>query len=158
MRGSRIKTFLRMAAPAAILVFLPGMAMAASACDDLYYTNSLNLADHLPVLDNLLKGQADGDQFRKFFTPESLVTGAILVWLIASNGTRSTFTAIAWFACLAVYHAFAYFSIDPAAPLYKEAIALGCVENSPRHILSNLGFAVVAGLLTWQRIRRQTSG
>jgi hypothetical protein len=157
MRGSRIKTLLRMAAPAAILVLVPGLAMAG-ACEDLYNTASLNLADHLPMLDSLLKGQADGDQFRKFFTPESLITGAILIWLIASNGTRSTITAIAWFLCLAIYHAFAYFSIDLTAPHYQEAITLGCVEQSPRHILSNLGFAVVAALLTWQRIRREKTG
>lgn len=158
MTGKLLRTSLRMAAPAAILVLLPGMAMAASICEDLYYTSSLNLADHLPVLDNLLKGQADGDQFRKFFTPESLITAALLIWLIASNGTRSTITAIAWFLCLAIYHALAYFSIDFNAPHYQEAITLGCIENSPRHILSNLGFAVVAGLLTWQRIRRQKLG
>jgi hypothetical protein len=153
MAGSFIKTSLRMAAPAAILMFLPGMAMAG-VCD----TGSFNLANHLPVLDNLLKGQADGDQFRKFFTPESLITGAALVWLIASNGTRATVAAIAWFACLAIYHAFAYLSINLADPYYQAAIMEGCVENSPRHILSNLGFAAVAGLLTWQRIRRQTTG
>ena len=158
MRGSRIKTFLRMAAPAAILVLLPSMAMAASVCEDLYYTGSLNLADHLPVLDSLLKGQPDGDQFRKFFALDSLITGAILIWLIAGNSTRSTMTAIAWFLCLAIYHAFAYLSIDLGNPYYRTAISAGCVENSPRYILSNLGFAVVAGLLTWQRIRRQTSG
>ena len=158
MAGSLIGKLFRMAAPAAILILLPSLAVAASVCDDLDYTSALNLADHLPMLDSLLKGQADGDQFRKFFTPEALVTGAILIWLIASNGTRSTITAIAWFLCLAIYHAFAYFSVDPAAPLYKEAITLGCFEYSPRHILSNLGFAVVAGLLTWQRIRRQKSG
>ena len=154
MAAWRIGHLLKMAAPAAILILLPGMAMAATVCD----TGSLNLADHLPVLDNLLKGQPDGDQFRKFFTPESLITGAILIWLIASNGTRSTMTAIAWFLCLAAYHAFAYFSINLADSYYQAAIAEGCVENSPRHILSNLGFAAVAGLLTWQRIRRQKTG
>lgn len=154
MAALRIGHLLKMAAPAAILILFPSMAMAATVCD----TGSLNLADHLPVLDNLLKGQSDGDQFRKFFTPESLITGAILIWLIASNGTRSTMTAIAWFLCLAAYHAFAYFSIDLADPYYQAAITEGCVENSPRHILSNLGFAVVAGLLTWQRLRRQRSG
>ncbi|UVC09552.1 hypothetical protein IHQ71_02685 [Rhizobium sp. TH2] len=142
-----------MAAPAAILILLPGLAMAA-VCD----TGSLNLANHLPVLDSLLKGQPDGDQFRKFFTLDSLITGAILVWLIAGNSTRSTMTAIAWFLCLAIYHAFAYLSIDLANPYYQTAISEGCVENSPRYILSNLGFAAVAGLLTWQRIRRQKMG
>jgi hypothetical protein len=142
-----------MAAPAAILILLPGIALAG-ACSQ----GSLNLADHLPALDSLLKGQADGEQFRKFFTPESLVTGAILIWLILSSGTRSTMTAIAWFLCLALYHAFAYVSIDLADPYYQAAIREGCVENSPRHILSNLGFAVIAGLLTWQRLRRQKAG
>lgn len=146
-----------MAAPAAILVLLPSIALAAAtACQDLKDTG-FNLADHVPALDTLLKGQADGDQFRKFFSAESLITGAILIWLIASNGTRSTITAIAWFLCLAIYHAFVYFSIDPTSSIYEEAIALGCFEYSPRHILSNLGFAVVAALLTWQRIRRQKS-
>jgi hypothetical protein len=153
MAVSRIKTLLRMAAPAAILVLSPGLAMAA-VCD----TGSLNLADHLPMLDSLLKGQPDGDQFRKFFTLDSLITGAILVWLIAGNSTRSTMTAIAWFLCLAIYHAFSYFSIDLTNPHYQNAISEGCVENTPRYILTNLGFAAAAGLLTWQRIRRQTSG
>lgn len=153
MAGKLLRTILRMAAPAAILVLLPSLAMAG-VCD----AGSLNLADHLPVLDSLLKGQADGDQFRKFFTLDTLITGAILVWLIAGNSTRSTMTAIAWFLCLAIYHAFAYLSIDLADPYYQTAISEGCVENSPRYILSNLGFAVVAGLLTWQRIRRQKLG
>ena len=131
--------------------------MARTVCDDLYHAG-FNLADHIPMLDSLLKGQPDGDQFRKFFTPESLITGAILIWLIASNGTRSTIAAMAWFLCLAIYHTFAYLSVDPTTDFYKEAIALGCYEYSPRHILSNLGFAVIAGLLTWQRIRRQKLG
>jgi hypothetical protein len=142
-----------MAAPAAILILLPGMAMAA-VCD----TGSLNFADHLPALDNFLKGQPDGDQFRKFFTPESFITAAILIWLIFSDSTRPTLTALAWFLCLAIYNAFGYLSIDLADPYYQAAIKDGCVENSPRHILSNLGFAVIAGLLTWQRIRRQRTG
>jgi len=142
-----------MAAPAAILILLPGIALA-EVCDK----GSLNLADHLPMLDSLLRGQADGDQFRKFFAPESLITAAILIWLVASNGTRATITAICWFVCLAIYHAFAYLSIDLGDPYYQAAISEGCVENSPRHILSNLGFAVIAGLLTWQRLRRQKTG
>ena len=141
-----------MAAPAAILVLLPGMAFA-EVCDK----GSLNLADHIPMLDSLLKGQAEGDQFRKFFSPESLITGAILIWLIASNGTRATMTAMAWFLCLAIYHAAGWFAIDLADPYYPAAIAEGCVEPSPRHILTNLGFAAIAGLLTWQRLRRQKS-
>lgn len=153
MTGTLLKTSLRMAAPAAILILLPSLAMAG-VCN----TGSLNLADHLPMLDSLLKEQPDGEQFRKFFTPESLITGAILIWLVAGNSTRSTMSAIAWFLCLAIYHAFAYLSIDLANPYYQAAITEGCVENSPRHILSNLGFAVVAGLLTWQRMRRQKQG
>lgn len=157
MTGSRLAKALRMAAPAAILILLPSIAMARTVCDDLYYTG-FNFADHLPVLDSLLKGQADGDQFRKFFTPESLITGVILIWLIASNGTRSTITAMAWFFCLSIYHALTYFSVDPISPFYKEAIELGCFEYSPRHILSNLGFATIGALLTWQRIRRQKTG
>lgn len=138
-----------MAAPAAILILLPGIALA-EVCDK----GSLNLADHFPMLDTLLKGQSDGGQFRKFFTPESLITGALLIWLIASNSTRSTITAIAWFLCVAIYHAVAWFSIDLANPYYQAAIAEGCVEPTPRHVLSNLGFAAIAGLLTWQRMRR----
>ena len=153
MKTARLAKILRMAAPAAILILLPGLAVA-EVCDK----GSLNLADHLPALDSLLKGQADGDQFRKFFTPESFITGAILIWLVLSNGTRATITAAAWFLCLAIYHAFGYLSIDLADPYYQAAIKEGCVENSPRHILSNLGFAVIAGLLTWQRLRRQKAG
>jgi hypothetical protein len=153
MLASRLLQILSMAAPAAILIFLPGIAVAG-VCDQ----DSLNFADHLPFLDNILKGQADGDQFRKFFTPESFITGAILIWLVASNGTRATITAMVWFLCLAIYSAFAYLSIDLADPYYQAAITEGCVENSPRHILSNLGFATIAALLTWQRLRRQKSG
>lgn len=146
------RTF-RMAALAAILALLPGIALAA-VCD----SSGLNFADHLPMLDSWLAAMPDGDQFRKFFTPESVITGAILIWLIASNSTLPTMTAIAWFLCLAVYSAFAYFSIDLADPYYQAAIQEGCVENSPRHIFSNLGFAVIGGLLTWQRLRRQKTG
>ena len=157
MMASTFAKALRMAAPAAILILFPGMAMAATACNALG-NSGFNLADQLPFLDSLLKDQPDGDQFRKFFTAESFVTAAILIWLIASNGTRATIAAICWFLCLAIYHAITYFSIDPNAPLYKDAIALGCLEYSQRHILSNFGFAVIAGLLTWQRIRRQAAG
>jgi hypothetical protein len=139
-----------MAATAAILLLLPGVALA-EVCGK----GSFNFSDHLPVLDNLLRGQSDAEQFRKFFTPESVVTGAILIWLIASNGTRATITAICWFVCLSIYHAIGYLSIDLADPYYQAAINEGCVENSPRHILSNLGFAAIAGLLTWQRLKRQ---
>ena len=153
MTAAHLAKIFAMAAPAAILILLPGVAMA-EVCDKA----SLNLADHLPVLDSLLKGQGDGDQFRKFFTPTSLITGAILIWLLASNGTRATLTALVWFLCLALYHAFAYFSIDLADPYYQAAIAEGCVENSPRNIISNIGFAAIAGLLTWQRLRRQRAG
>lgn len=141
-----------MAAPAAILILLPGVAMA-EVCDKA----GLNFADYLPVLDRWISSTPDADQVRKFFTPEAWITGAILIWLVAGTGTRSTITAIAWFLCLAIYHAFAYLSIDLADPYYQAAIQEGCVENSPRHILSNLGFAVIGGLLTWQRIRRQNT-
>jgi hypothetical protein len=150
MNGSRLARTLRMAAPAAILILLPGIAMA-EVCDK----TAMNFVNYLPALDRWIMSMPDGAQIRKFFTPEALITGAILVWLIASNGTRSTITAIAWFLCLAIYHAFAYLSIDLADPYYQAAIAEGCVENSPRHILSNLGFAAIAGFLTWQRLRRQ---
>lgn len=153
MAASRFAKTLRMAAPAAILILLPGAAMAG-VCDKV----GVNFADYLPALDRLLASQPDGDQFRKFFTPESFITGAILIWLIASNGTRATITAIAWFLCLAIYQAVAYFSIDLADPFYQAAIKEGCVENSPRHILSNLGFATIGALLTWQRLRRQKTG
>lgn len=141
-----------MAAPAAIFILLPGFAMA-EVCDK----GPLNLADHLPVLDRWLAGTGESAQFRKFFTPEALVTGAILIWLLVSSGIRATITAIVWFVCLALYHAFSYLSIDLADPYFQAAIKEGCVENSPRQILSNLGFAVIAALLTWQRIRRQRS-
>lgn len=152
MKTSGLERTLRMAAPAAILILLPSVAMA-EVCDKV----GMNFADYLPALDRWIMSMPDGQQIRKFFTPESWITGAILIWLIAGTGTRSTITAIAWFLCLAVYHAFAYLSIDLADPFYQAAIKEGCIENSPRHILSNLGFAVIAGLLTWQRIRRQTT-
>lgn len=141
-----------MAAPAAILVLSPGIAMA-EVCD-----KAVNLSYYLPMLDSWLTSMSDGGQLRKFFTPESLVTAAILIWLIASNTARATIAAGIWFACVAIFHAFDYLSIDLADPYYQAAIKEGCVENSPRHILSNLGFAVIAGFLTWQRLRRQKTG
>ncbi|MCB1445731.1 MAG: hypothetical protein KDJ87_08005 [Rhizobiaceae bacterium] len=141
-----------MAAPAAIFILLPGLALA-EVCD----RGALNLADHVATLDQWLRSLPDGDQYRKFFTPEAWITGAILLWLIVGNGTRSTIAAIAWFLCLAIYHAFAYVSIDLADPYYQAAIREGCVEDSPRYILSNLGFATIAILLTLQRIRRRSS-
>lgn len=153
MTASALARTVRMAAPAAILILLPGAAFA-EVCDKATF----NLASQIPALDTLLKGQADGDQFRKFFTPESMITAAILIWLIASNGARATITAMAWFLCLSLYHAIGWFSIDLADPFYKAAIAEGCVEPTPRHILSNLGFAVIAGFLTWQRLRLRKAG
>ena len=153
MAASRLIRILRMAAPAAILILLPGIAMA-EVCDKA----GMNFANYVPALDRWIMSMPDGAQIRKFFTPEAWITGAILIWLIGSNGTRSTITAIAWFVCLAIYHAVAYLSIDLADPFYQAAIKEGCVENSPRHILSNLGFAAIAGFLTWQRMRRQKAG
>jgi hypothetical protein len=150
MSASRLAKTIRMAAPAAILVLLPGMAMAG-VCDNATF----NIANHIPALDSFLKGHAEGDQYRKFFTPESLITVGVLLWLIFSSSTRATKAAIAWFLALAAYSAYLWFSIDLTQPYYQAAIADGCVEPTPRHILSNLGFAVLAGLLTWQRIRRQ---
>jgi hypothetical protein len=150
MTATRPAKIMRMAAPAAIFVLLPGIALAA-VCDK----GSLNLADHVAALDQWLRSIDDGDQYRKFFTPDALITGGILVWLIFSNGIRSTLAAAVWFLGLAGYHAFAYFSIDLADPWYQAAIKEGCVEPTSRFILSNLGFAVIAGLLTWQRLRRQ---
>lgn len=153
MSGSLLWKICRMAAPAAIFALLPSFALA-EVCDK----GSLNLASHVTILDQWLRSMPDGEQYRKFFTPEAWVTAAILIWLIFSNGTRPTITAIAWFLCLAVYQTVAYLSIDLADPYYQAAIREGCVENSPRHILSNLGFAVIAGLLTWQRLRRRKLG
>lgn len=150
MTGSRLARILKMAAPAAIFVLLPGLALA-EVCDK----GSLNLADHVALLDQWLRSINDGDQYRKFFTPEAWITGGLLIWLIFSNGTRATLAAAAWFLGLAAYHGIAYLSIDLADPWYQAAIREGCVEPTPRHILSNLGFAVIAGLLTWQRLRRQ---
>jgi hypothetical protein len=152
MPVARFATVLKMAAPAAIFVLLPGLALAA-ACDG----PSLNLADHVPALDLYLRGQADGEQFRKFFTPDSLITAMLLVWLIFSSGTRATLAAVAWFLALAAYSAYAYFTLDFGDSAIKAQIAAGCLEGTPRHILSNLGFAAIAGLLTWQRLRRQKS-
>lgn len=152
MISSRFAKALRMAAPAAILILLPGVAFA-EVCDK---AASLNLANHLPALDAWLSGMQDGDQIRKFFTPEAWITGAILIWVIASgNSTRPTLVALGWFLLLAAWQAFTYLSIDLADPYYQAAITEGCVENSPRKVLSNIGFAVIAGMLTWQRIRRK---
>lgn len=152
MAASHIAKITRMAAPAAILILLPTVAMA-EVCDKA--GGPVNLLDYLPPLNQWVLSNPDGDQIRQFFTPASLITGAILIWLLVSSGTRATITAICWFLCLAIYHAVTYVSIDLADPFYQAAIREGCVENSPRHIFSNLGFAVIGGLLTWQRLRRQ---
>jgi hypothetical protein len=145
---------LGMAASAAIFTIMPSVAMAA-VCSK----GGLNFADYLPMLDRWIAAQgSEAEQIRQFFTPEACITGAILIWLVLTSSTRSTITAIAWFLCLAIYHAVGYLSIDLADPYYQAAIAEGCVENSPRKILSNFGFAVIAALLTYQRMRRQKSG
>jgi len=141
-----------MAAPAAILILLPSVAMAAgNECVKSMAALSLPLYQWI-------EAQPYGDQLHHLFIPSTWVTAAILIWLIAGNSTRSTVAAAIWFACLAAYHALVYLRIDPADPFYQEMIRGGCIENSPRHILSNLGFAMIAGLLTWQRIRRQKTG
>jgi hypothetical protein len=152
MSASVLIRMFRMAAPAAILLFLPSVALA-EVCE-----KTANFSYYLPLLDGWLTSMPDGDQLRKFFTPTSLVTAGVLIWLIASNTTRATMVAVVWFLCLSIFHAFEYLSIDLADPYYLAAIQEGCVENSPRHILSNLGFAAIAVLLTWQRLRRQKTG
>jgi hypothetical protein len=134
---------LGMAASAAIFTIMPSVAMAA-VCSK----GGLNFADYLPMLDRWIAAQgSEAEQIRQFFTPEACITGAILIWLVLTSSTR-----------LAIYHAVGYLSIDLADPYYQAAIAEGCVENSPRKILSNFGFAVIAALLTYQRMRRQKSG
>lgn len=155
MPVSCIKALLRMAAPAAILILLPGIAMA-EVCDK--GGDPINFLDYIPALNQWILSNPDGDQIRQFFTPVAWITGAILVWLLVTESIRPTVIAGCWFGFLALLAAFSYFTIDLADPYYQAAIKEGCVENSPRHILSNLGFTVVAGLLTWQRIRRQKSG
>ena len=145
---------LRMAAPAAILILLPGVALA-EVCDKA----GMNFADYVPALDAWLATLPDSEQIRKFFTPEAWITGAILIWVIASgNSTRPTLVAMAWFLLLAAWQGFSYLQIDLADPYYQAAITEGCVENSPRRVLSNLGFATIGALLTWQRMRRAKTG
>lgn len=154
MKSARLARTLRMAAPAAILILLPGIAMA-EVCDK--GGEAINFLDYLPSLNRWILSNPDGDQVRQFFTPVAWITGAVLIWLLVSDSIRPTIVAIGWFLLLALLAAFAYLSIDLADPYYQAAIKEGCVENSPRHILSNLGFAIIAGLLTWQRIRRRTT-
>jgi hypothetical protein len=144
-----------MAAPAAILILLPGIAMA-EVCDK--GGDAVNFLDYVPALNQWVLSNPDGDQIRQFFTPAAWITGAILLWLLVSDSIRPTLVAACWFGCLALLAGFAYISIDLADPYYQAAIKEGCVENSPRHILSNLGFALIAVLLTWQRLRRRKSG
>jgi hypothetical protein len=144
-----------MAAPAAIFLLLPGIALA-EVCDK--GGEAINFLDYLPTLNQWILSNPDGDQIKQFFTPGSLITAAILIWLLFTDSIRPTVLAACWFVLLAAFAALAYFSIDLADPYYQAAIKEGCVENSPRHILSNLGFAVIAALLTWQRIRRQKMG
>lgn len=142
----------RMAAPAAILIFLPGVAMA-EVCD-----KGTFLSDTFPAFEDWIRQDPARAQLRQLLNPSTWVTAALLIWLIVSNGTRATIAAMAWFVSLVIFHAVGYLSIDLADPYYQAAISEGCVENSPRRILSNLGFAVIAGLLTYQRMRRQKSG
>lgn len=142
-----------MAASAAIFVLLPGMALA-EVCDK----GSIDFASHVPVLDQWLRSMPVGGLYREFFTPIVGITAAILFWLIISSGTRPTIAAIVWFLLLALLNAAGYLLIDLGNPYYQAAIAEGCVVNSPRLIFINLGFAFIAALLAWQRIRRQKMG
>jgi hypothetical protein len=155
MTAPRLAKALRMAAPAAILILLPSIAMA-EVCNK--GGETINFLDYVPALNQWVLSNPDGDQIKQFFTPAAWITGALLVWLLLSDSIRPTLVAMCWFGCLALLAAFAYLSIDLADPYYLAAIKEGCVENSPRHILSNLGFAVIGGLLTWQRLRRQKVG
>lgn len=153
MAASRFAKTLRMAAPAAILILLPSVA-AAEVCGK----GGTFLTDMFPALGQWIETSPEKAQLQQILTPSTWITAAILIWLIASNTTRSTITAAAWFACLALYHAFLYFSIDLASPYYQAAIKEGCVENSPYRIFTNLAFAAVAVVLTWQRMKRQKTG
>ena len=153
MAGALLKTSLRMAAPAAILILLPGVA-AAEVCDK----STTFLASMFPALEQWVDASPQGEQLRQLLVPSTWVTAALLIWLIASNGTRATMIAATWFACLALYNALLYFSIDLSDPYYQVAIREGCVQNSPYRIFTNLAFAGVAVLLTWQRMRRQKLG
>lgn len=157
MAADFIKTSLRMAAPAAILVLLPGIAAAAnSACNDMY--RQITFVGRLfPGIEEWIAADPDRAQLRSLMQPDTWITGALLIWLIFSNTTASTIAAAAWFACLAIYYTFVYFSTD-ANPALQEAIAMGCLDVSPYRIFTNLAFAAVALLLTWQRMRRQKSG
>ena len=147
-----------MAAPAAILISLPGMAMAqaASSCGAIFMQTTF-LGRNFPAIEHWLQASPDSEQWRTLLQPDSLVTGAILIWLIASSGTRATMAAIGWFLFLALYHAYVYLTADVTGELHMQAVALGCIEHSPRRVLTNLGFAAIAGILMWQRIRRQTA-
>lgn len=155
MTATRPAKIMRMAAPAAIFVLLPGVALA-EVCDK--NTPPLNLLDYLPALNTWVLSNPDGEQIKMFFTPGSLITGAILVWLLFSSSIRPALVAVCWFALKALVAAVGYFTLDLSSAVVQASIAEGCIEGTPRHILSNLGFAVIAGLLTWQRLRQQKTG
>ena len=153
MAAGFIKSSLRMAAPAAILLLVPGIA-AAEVCDKA----GMTIAGIFPTLDHWIEASPEREQFRQILVPSTWITVGILIWLIASNTAKSTLVAAAWFACLAIYHAVLYFSIDLASPYFQAAIKEGCVANSPYRIFTNMAFAAAALMLTWQRIRRPKAG
>jgi hypothetical protein len=156
MQGSRIKTLVRMAAPAAILVLLPGMAMA-EVCDK-GGDGPFLLSDYVPVLKQLIESSPHKAQLEQAFTPASLVTAALLVWLLASNSVRPAIVALCWFGLTALLFTYGYFSIDMNDPFYKAAVSEGCMDPSPRRAYMAWLFTAMAIWLTWQRMRRQKTG
>lgn len=146
--GSHINR-LGMAALAAVLILMPGMALA-EVCD-----KASLVAEISPRLADWIAASPLKQQLELLLSPANWITAALMIWILASSGARSTIVGAGWFALLACSHGVSYLLIDINDPYTKAAIAEGCVENSPYRALVNLAFMAGAVLLSIQRIRQR---
>jgi hypothetical protein len=143
----------KMAALAAIFLMVPGMAHAA-ACQDVGWS----LAHTFPTLGQWVDASPAREQLQPILEPATWITGAILIWLLAGNSTRSTIVAACWFVLLAILAGVRYLEVDWSSPVTQRDIAEGCIDASPHRILVNLAFAAIAVVLTVQRLRKRSAG
>lgn len=146
--GSHINR-LGMAALAAILILMPGLALA-EVCD-----KARLVAEIAPGLADWIAASPFKQQLELLLSPANWITAALVIWILASSGAPPTIVGAGWFALLACRHGVNYLLIDINDPYTKAAIAEGCVENSPYRALVNLAFMAGAVLLSIQRIRQQ---
>lgn len=156
MAGKFIKTSLRMAAPAAILILLPSVAMA-EVCDKGGFIQD-TLSSVFPGLTQWVESSPQRAQLEKLFQPETWVIGTLLIWLLASNRALPAVIAACFFAVTTIVAGASYLMIDMGAPYYKAALAEGCLDPTPRPVYMGLLFTVMAVWLTMQRLKRRKAG